>query len=93
MLDIGHYGGYYPECMVCGYKPNYYESQEEVLKALDRREGIIMVENKTDDINRIKDITLEIAFHENRIAMHKSAIRRLKKEKSILMMNGERANK
>ena len=48
-----------------------------------------MAENKTDGISRIKDITLEIAFHENRIAMHKSAIRMLRKEKSILMMNGE----
>lgn len=52
--------------------------------------GIIMEEkNKMDGISRIKDITLKIAFHENRIAMHKSAIRRLKKEKSMLMMNGE----
>ena len=48
-----------------------------------------MAENKTDDISRIKDITLKIAFYENRIAMYKSAIRRLRKEKSILMMNGE----
>lgn len=51
-----------------------------------------MTENKTDGISRIKDITLKIAFHENRIAMHKSAIKRLKKEKSILMMNGEWVN-
>jgi hypothetical protein len=48
-----------------------------------------MTENKTDGISRIKDITLKIAFHENRIAMHKSVIRRLRKEKSILMMNRE----
>ncbi len=48
-----------------------------------------MAKNKEDVISRIKDITLEIAFHENRIAMHRSAIKRLKKEKSILMMNGE----
>ena len=48
-----------------------------------------MAENKTDSISRIKDITLKIAYHENRIAMHKSAIERLRKEKSILMMNGE----
>ena len=46
-------------------------------------------EDKMDGISRIKDITLKIAFHENRIAMHKSAIKRLRKEKSILMMNGE----
>jgi len=48
-----------------------------------------MAEDKMDGISRIKDITLKIAFHENRIAMHKSAIKRLKKEKSILMMKGE----
>lgn len=48
-----------------------------------------MAENKIDGMSRIKDITLKIAFHENRIAMHKSAIKRLKKEYSILMMNGE----
>ena len=51
-----------------------------------------MEENKMNNISRIKDITLKIAFHENRIAMHKSAVRRLKKEKSILMMNGEWSN-
>ena len=50
------------------------------------------MDNKMDGISRIKDITLKIAFHENRIAMHKSAIKRLKKEKSILMMNGEGSN-
>ena len=44
-----------------------------------------MAENETDALSRIKDITLEIAFHENRIAMHKSAIQKLRKEKSILM--------
>ena len=48
-----------------------------------------MAEDKIDGISRIKDITLKIAFHENRIAMHKAAIKRLRKEKSILMMNGE----
>ena len=48
-----------------------------------------MAENKMDGISRSEDITLKIAFHENRIAMHKSAIRRLRKEKSILMMKGE----
>ena len=36
---------------------------------------------------KIEKITSDIAFHENRIEMHKSAIKRLKKEKSILMMN------
>ena len=39
------------------------------------------MENKTDNISRIKNITLEIAFHENMIAMHKSAIEKLRKEK------------
>lgn len=48
-----------------------------------------MAENKIDGISRIKDITLKIAFHENKIAMHRSAIKALRKEKSILMMNGE----
>ena len=48
-----------------------------------------MEENKMNNISRIKDITLKIDFHENRIAMHKSAVKRLRKEKSILMMNGE----
>ena len=48
-----------------------------------------MAEIKADGISRIKDITLKISFHENRIAMHKLAIKRLRKEKSILMMNGE----
>lgn len=48
-----------------------------------------MAENKKEVISRIKDITLEIAFHENRVAMHKSAIKRLRKKKSLLMMNGE----
>ena len=49
-----------------------------------------MIEDNIDNAkDRIKDITLKIAFHENRLAMHKSAIKRLRKEKSILMMNGE----
>lgn len=47
------------------------------------------MENKMNGISRIKDITLEIANHENKIAMHQRAIERLRKEKSILMMNGE----
>lgn len=38
-----------------------------------------------DITSRIKDITLKIAFHENRITMHKSAIKKLRNEKSILM--------
>lgn len=40
----------------------------------------------------MRNITLEIAYHENRIAMHKSAIERLRKEKSILMMKREWVN-
>lgn len=47
---------------------------------LTMRQVLKMAENKMDGISRIKDITLKIAFHENRIAMHKSAIKRLKKK-------------
>ena len=38
-----------------------------------------------DITSRIKDITLKIDFHENRISMHRSAIKKLRNEKSILM--------
>lgn len=38
-----------------------------------------------DIMSRIKDITLKIDFHKNRIAMHRSAIKKIRKEKSILM--------
>ena len=38
-----------------------------------------------DIASRIKDITLKIDFHENRIAMYRSAIKKLRNEKSILM--------
>jgi Lar family restriction alleviation protein len=31
------YGGYYPECTVCGCRLNYYESREEALKSWNRR--------------------------------------------------------
>ena len=35
-----------------------------------------MIENNIDNVkNRIKDITLKIDFHENRISMHRSAIK------------------
>lgn len=51
-----------------------------------------MAENKIDGISRIRDIILEIAFHRNRIAMHKSAIKELEKEKSILMNKGQDKN-
>ena len=33
------YGGYYPECTVCGCRLNYYDSREEALKAWNRRCG------------------------------------------------------
>ena len=44
-----------------------------------------MTENKIDITSRIKDIMLKIEFHENIISMHRSAIRKLWNEKSILM--------
>jgi Lar family restriction alleviation protein len=31
------YGGYYPECTVCGCRLNYYDSREEALKAWNER--------------------------------------------------------
>ena len=50
-----------------------------------RRDKIFMAEEMLDITSRIKDITLKIDFHENRLAMHRSAIRKLRNEKSILM--------
>ena len=45
-----------------------------------------MTENKIDNVkSRIKDITLKIDFHENRISMHRSAIKKLRNERAILM--------
>ena len=45
-----------------------------------------MIENNIDNVkNRIKDITLKIDFHENRISMHRSAIKKLRNERAILM--------
>lgn len=44
-----------------------------------------MTENKIDITSRIKDITLKIYFHENRISMHRSAIKKLRNERAILM--------
>ena len=44
-----------------------------------------MAENKMEGISQIKDITLKIAFHENRLAMHRSAIKKLRNERAILM--------
>ena len=43
-----------------------------------------MAEEMLDITSRIKDITLRIDFHENRISMHRSAIKKFKKERSIL---------
>lgn len=47
-----------------------------------------MAENK-DAISRINDINREISYHENERAKHQRTIEKLRKEKSILMMNGE----
>ena len=45
-----------------------------------------MIENNIDNVkNRIKDITLKIDFHENRLAMHRSVIKKLRNERAILM--------
>lgn len=45
-----------------------------------------MIENNIDNVkNRIKDITLKIDFHENRISMHRAAIKKLRNERAILM--------
>ena len=44
-----------------------------------------MTENKIDIMSRIKDITLKIDFHENRISMHSSAIKKLRNERAILV--------
>ena len=45
-----------------------------------------MIENNTDSVkNKIKDITLKIDFYENRISMHRSAIKKLRNERAILM--------
>ena len=44
-----------------------------------------MIENNIDNVkNRIKDITLKIDFHETRISMHRSAIKKLRNERTIL---------
>ena len=45
-----------------------------------------MIEDNIDNVkDRIKDITLKIAFHENRLAMHRSAIKKLRNERAILI--------
>ena len=42
------YGGYYPECTVCGCRLGYYETREEALKAWNERE-----ENKMPEVARL----------------------------------------
>lgn len=44
-----------------------------------------MAEEMLDITSRIKDITLRIDFHENRISIHRSAIKKLRNERAILM--------
>lgn len=44
-----------------------------------------MAEEMLDITSRIKDITLKIDFHENRISKHRSAIKKLRNERTILM--------
>lgn len=44
-----------------------------------------MAEELLDITSRIKDITLKIDFHENRISIHRSAIKKLRNERAILM--------
>ena len=51
-----------------------------------------MADEMLDITSRIKDITLKIDFLENRISMHRSAIKKLRKEKSILMRVVKRLN-
>lgn len=53
-----------------------------------------MIENNIDNVkDRIKDITLKIAFHENRLAMHRSAIEKLRNERAILLMKVKNISK
>ena len=51
-----------------------------------------MADEMLDITSRIKDITLKTDFLENRISMHRSAIKKLRKEKSILMRVVKRLN-
>ena len=44
-----------------------------------------MAEEMLDITSRIKDSTLKIDFHENRLAIHRSAIKKLRNERAILM--------
>ena len=44
-----------------------------------------MADEMLDITSRIKDITLKIDFHENRLAMHRSAIKKLRNARAILV--------
>ena len=44
-----------------------------------------MADEVLDITSRIKDITLKIKSYDGRISMHRSAIKKLRNEKSILM--------
>jgi len=44
-----------------------------------------MTENKINITSRIKDITLKIKSYDGRISMHRSAIKKLRNAKAILM--------
>ena len=44
-----------------------------------------MADEMLDITSRIKDITLKIKRYDERISMHRSAIKKLRNEKSILM--------
>ena len=40
-------------------------------------------------ISRINEINAKIGFHESRISLHKQALNKLRKEKSLLMAKGK----
>ena len=44
-----------------------------------------MIEDKISITSRIKDITLKIKSYDRRISMHRSAIKKLRNAKAILM--------
>ena len=44
-----------------------------------------MADEMLDITSRIKDITLKIDFHKNRLAMHRSAIKKLRNARAILV--------
>jgi len=50
------YGGYFPECTVCGCRLNYYESREEALKAWNKRaSGIKLAEARDEFMDVVYD--------------------------------------